>query len=147
MTLNPWRRQEPLDDAELARLLPAPGDPALPHDRQLLIEEQLMREIQQGTPQPPRQRPAPLGDAWSTLPSPSRLSLWPVAPSPPPPCWATRPPRCTTWFAATAWANRPTTYTSTRIPRRCRSQARLYQTAAPGSALRWIPAPCSGRSA
>ncbi|MFD7261187.1 hypothetical protein [Streptomyces sp. NPDC059874] len=45
MTLNPWRRQEPLDLAELARLLPAPGDPALPPDRRLLIEGRLMDEI------------------------------------------------------------------------------------------------------
>jgi hypothetical protein len=47
MKLNPWRRQEPLDHAELARLLPAPGDPVLPPDRQLLLEEHLMREMRQ----------------------------------------------------------------------------------------------------
>lgn len=47
MTLNLWRRQEPLDHSEWARLLPAPVAPALPHDRQLLLEEQLMQEIQQ----------------------------------------------------------------------------------------------------
>jgi hypothetical protein len=47
MKLNPWRRQEPLDHAELARLLPAPGDPVLPPDRQLLLEEYLMRETWQ----------------------------------------------------------------------------------------------------
>jgi hypothetical protein len=46
MTLDPWRRHESLDHAELARLLPAPGDPALPNDRQLLLEDHLMREIQ-----------------------------------------------------------------------------------------------------
>lgn len=45
MTLNPWRRPEPPDRAELAGLLPAPGDPALPPDRRLLLEEHLMREI------------------------------------------------------------------------------------------------------
>ncbi|WP_329379303.1 hypothetical protein OG625_12460 [Streptomyces sp. NBC_01351] len=45
MTLNPWRRQEPLDLAELARLLPAPGEPDLPPERRLLIEGQLMDEI------------------------------------------------------------------------------------------------------
>ncbi|MGY0060548.1 hypothetical protein ACWY4P_29080 [Streptomyces sp. LZ34] len=60
MTLNPWRRRhEPLDHAELARLLPAPGDPALPPDRHLLLGDHLMREIQhqQNTPAasaPPR---------------------------------------------------------------------------------------------
>ncbi|MER5768942.1 CU044_5270 family protein [Streptomyces sp. NPDC001985] len=47
MNRTPWRRrQEPLDHAELARLLPAPGDPDLPRDRRRLLEEQLMREIQ-----------------------------------------------------------------------------------------------------
>lgn len=47
MTLDPRRRQEPLDLAELARLLPAPGDPVLPPDRRLRLEEHLMSEIQQ----------------------------------------------------------------------------------------------------
>ncbi|MEV7521331.1 hypothetical protein [Streptomyces sp. NPDC091371] len=57
MTLNPWRRQEPLDHAELARLLPAPGDPALPQDRRLLLEEHLMREIRQEQPTPDASTP------------------------------------------------------------------------------------------
>lgn len=47
MTRSPRRRQEPLDHSELDRLLPAPTAPALPHDRQLLLEEQLMRQIEQ----------------------------------------------------------------------------------------------------
>ncbi|MDX2565293.1 hypothetical protein PV371_37555 [Streptomyces sp. TX20-6-3] len=46
MTLNPWRKHEPLDHAELARLLPAPGTSALPSDLHLLLEEHLMNEIQ-----------------------------------------------------------------------------------------------------
>ncbi|MET8509673.1 hypothetical protein ABZV60_34435 [Streptomyces sp. NPDC004787] len=54
MTLNLWRQYEPLDHTELARLLPAPGVPALPPDRQLLLEEHLMRETQhQQTPTVP----------------------------------------------------------------------------------------------
>ncbi|MFI6285712.1 CU044_5270 family protein [Streptomyces sp. NPDC051018] len=57
MTRTPWRRkQEPLDHAELARLLPAPGDPDLSRDRRRLLEEYLMREIQQ-TPEPKPVRP------------------------------------------------------------------------------------------
>lgn len=42
MIFIPWRRQEPLDHAELARLLPAPGDPVLSDDRQRLLEDHLM---------------------------------------------------------------------------------------------------------
>ncbi|MFJ2774034.1 CU044_5270 family protein [Streptomyces sp. NPDC087300] len=56
MTRTPWRRSarrparhEPLDHAELARLLPAPADPALSADRQLLLERHLMNRIQQRT--------------------------------------------------------------------------------------------------
>ncbi|MFE4623520.1 CU044_5270 family protein [Streptomyces mirabilis] len=40
------RREESLSHAELARLLPAPGDPHLSLDRHLLLEEHLMSEIQ-----------------------------------------------------------------------------------------------------
>lgn len=40
-----WRREEPLDHAELARLLPAPGDPELSSDRLNGLEEHLMTEI------------------------------------------------------------------------------------------------------
>jgi hypothetical protein len=47
MTLNLWRRREPLDPAELARLLPAPGAPALAPDRHLLLEEHVMHQIKQ----------------------------------------------------------------------------------------------------
>ncbi|TDT95381.1 hypothetical protein EDD99_7209 [Streptomyces sp. 846.5] len=36
-------------DEELARLLPAPGDPELPGDRHALLREHLMREIQSDT--------------------------------------------------------------------------------------------------
>ncbi|MCX4507801.1 CU044_5270 family protein [Streptomyces anulatus] len=39
------RREEPLDHAELARLLPAPGDPELSSDRLNSLEEHLMTEI------------------------------------------------------------------------------------------------------
>ncbi|MFD5344222.1 hypothetical protein ACFWJY_10705, partial [Streptomyces anulatus] len=39
------RREEPLDHAELARLLPAPGDPELSSDRLNGLEEHLMTEI------------------------------------------------------------------------------------------------------
>ncbi|MEU8674674.1 CU044_5270 family protein [Streptomyces sp. NPDC048560] len=47
MNRTPWRRRtEPLDHAELAGLLPAPGDPVLPHGRMTTLEEHLMNEIQ-----------------------------------------------------------------------------------------------------
>ncbi|MET9410830.1 CU044_5270 family protein [Streptomyces sp. NPDC002935] len=53
------RREESLDHAELARLLPAPGDPHLSLDRHLLLEEHLMSEIQPAAPAPaPSRRPA-----------------------------------------------------------------------------------------
>ncbi|MFJ8507431.1 CU044_5270 family protein [Streptomyces avermitilis] len=53
------RREESLDHAELARLLPAPGDPHLSLDRHLLLEEHLMSEIQPTAPAPaPSRRPA-----------------------------------------------------------------------------------------
>lgn len=42
MIFNPWRRVEPLDHTELARLLPAPSDPVLSEDRQRLLEDFLM---------------------------------------------------------------------------------------------------------
>ncbi|MET9769186.1 CU044_5270 family protein [Streptomyces sp. NPDC006415] len=46
MIRTPWRRRdEPLDHAELARLLPAPGDPELSSDRLSGLEEHLMTEI------------------------------------------------------------------------------------------------------
>lgn len=44
------RREESLGHAELARLLPAPGDPHLSLDRHLLLEEHLMSEIQPTAP-------------------------------------------------------------------------------------------------
>ncbi|WP_327331417.1 CU044_5270 family protein [Streptomyces anulatus] len=44
------RREEPLDHAELARLLPAPGDPELSSDRLNGLEEHLMTEIRSLTP-------------------------------------------------------------------------------------------------
>ncbi|QNE74084.1 hypothetical protein F0344_05220 [Streptomyces finlayi] len=48
MNRTPWRRRpEPLDHAELAGLLPVPGDPVLSHDRMTMLEEHLMNEIQQ----------------------------------------------------------------------------------------------------
>ncbi|WP_121704312.1 CU044_5270 family protein [Streptomyces sp. E5N298] len=52
MTRRTSRRQEPLDDAKLSRLLPAPGDPQLSPDRHLLLEEHLMNEIQRTAPAP-----------------------------------------------------------------------------------------------
>ncbi|MEU4093971.1 CU044_5270 family protein [Streptomyces sp. NPDC026673] len=53
------RREESLDHAELARLLPAPGDPHLSLDRHLLLEEHLMNEIESTAPAPaPSRRPA-----------------------------------------------------------------------------------------
>ncbi|MGW4031958.1 CU044_5270 family protein [Streptomyces sp. NPDC004838] len=57
MNRTPWRRpQEPLDHVELARLLPAPGDPDLSPDRRRLLQEHLMSEIQR-TPNPKSVRP------------------------------------------------------------------------------------------
>ncbi|MFE2551215.1 CU044_5270 family protein [Streptomyces sp. NPDC059355] len=48
MIRNKWRRDdEPLDHAELGRLLPPPGSPDLPLDRRSLLEEHLMNEIRQ----------------------------------------------------------------------------------------------------
>ncbi|GGW39471.1 CU044_5270 family protein [Streptomyces xantholiticus] len=52
------RREESLDHAELARLLPAPGDPHLSLDRHLLLEEHLMNEIQHTAPAPAPSRRA-----------------------------------------------------------------------------------------
>ncbi|MCX5233070.1 hypothetical protein [Streptomyces sp. NBC_00233] len=52
MTFNPWRRREQLDHTELVWLLPAPGDPVLSPDRQLLLEDYLMNEIRQAIPEP-----------------------------------------------------------------------------------------------
>ncbi|MER6435863.1 CU044_5270 family protein [Streptomyces sp. NPDC001185] len=46
------RREESLDYAELARLLPAPADPYLSPDRHLLLEEHLMNELQSAAPTP-----------------------------------------------------------------------------------------------
>lgn len=43
------RREEPLDHAELTRLLPAPGDPELSSDRLNRLEEHLMTEIRNRT--------------------------------------------------------------------------------------------------
>ncbi|WP_028800016.1 CU044_5270 family protein [Streptomyces sp. 142MFCol3.1] len=61
MTRKKSRREEPLDYAELARLLPTPGDPHLSLDRHLLLEEHLMSEIQRTAPASapaPARRPA-----------------------------------------------------------------------------------------
>ncbi|MEV6975996.1 CU044_5270 family protein [Kitasatospora sp. NPDC093806] len=58
MIRNPWRRTEPLDHAELARLLPAPADPRLAPERRDLLEEFLMNEIHQSEPaSAPTRRP------------------------------------------------------------------------------------------
>ncbi|SEO68293.1 hypothetical protein [Actinacidiphila rubida] len=45
MIINPWRRVKPLDHAELAQLLPAPGDPVLSEGRQRLLEDFLMSKL------------------------------------------------------------------------------------------------------
>ncbi|WP_338675031.1 hypothetical protein V1460_20080 [Streptomyces sp. SCSIO 30461] len=55
MIINPWWRQEPLDHTELARLLPAPGDPVLSNDRQHLLEDFLMSNVTED-PRPVRPR-------------------------------------------------------------------------------------------
>lgn len=46
------KQGESLDHAELARLLPAPTDPQLTRDRQLLLEEHLLNEIHASNPTP-----------------------------------------------------------------------------------------------
>ncbi len=67
MMRNLWQgRRSPAGREELAALLPAPGEPVLPPDRRLHLEEHLMREItleqetrQEATPSaptPPRRR-------------------------------------------------------------------------------------------
>ncbi|MEV5982716.1 CU044_5270 family protein [Streptomyces sp. NPDC052114] len=80
MMRAPWSRsarQEPLDHVELARLLPAPGDPALSPDRQLLLERHLMTHIQQQTgPSSPEFPAAPAGPA----PRPLRRALFIAVP-------------------------------------------------------------------
>ncbi|MBW5483377.1 hypothetical protein GPJ59_16140, partial [Streptomyces bambusae] len=50
MIRRTWRRDESLDHAELGRLLPPPGSPELPLDRQRLLEEHLMSEIRRSAP-------------------------------------------------------------------------------------------------
>ncbi|MCC0094413.1 CU044_5270 family protein [Streptomyces flavotricini] len=63
MIRNMWRRDdEPLDHAELGRLLPPPGSPDLPLDRQSLLEEHLMNEIRQTTATATAPPPVPAGD-------------------------------------------------------------------------------------
>ncbi|MFF0478310.1 CU044_5270 family protein [Streptomyces sp. NPDC004284] len=47
-----WKRTEPLDHAELARLLPAPSAPPLPDGRQSQLEEHLLNEIRTPAPAP-----------------------------------------------------------------------------------------------
>ncbi|MFJ8444344.1 CU044_5270 family protein [Kitasatospora griseola] len=67
MIRNPRRRNEPLDHAELARLLPAPADPCLAADRRRLLEEHLMNEIHRSDPAP---APVP-----APVPAPARRPL------------------------------------------------------------------------
>ncbi|WP_435975566.1 CU044_5270 family protein [Streptomyces sp. Qhu_M48] len=50
MTREFWKRTEPLDQAELARLLPAPSASRMPLDRQLLLEEYLLNEFRTTAP-------------------------------------------------------------------------------------------------
>jgi hypothetical protein len=50
MNAFPRRSTDPVDTAELGRLLPAPADPDLPSDRHRLLREHLMREIHQHDP-------------------------------------------------------------------------------------------------
>ncbi|MFJ9448317.1 CU044_5270 family protein [Kitasatospora sp. NPDC101235] len=59
MIRTPWQRPQAPDPAELARLLPAPGDPALPRDRHHQLEEFLMAQIQQQAVPAPAAPPAP----------------------------------------------------------------------------------------
>ncbi|WDV52408.1 CU044_5270 family protein [Streptomyces coeruleorubidus] len=49
----------PAEREELARLLPSPGEPVLPSDRQSLLKDHLMREITQGTDPRPIAPPRP----------------------------------------------------------------------------------------
>ncbi|MCP9944037.1 CU044_5270 family protein [Streptomyces somaliensis] len=58
MIRKPRTQAEPLDHAQLARLLPAPPVSPLPRDRQLQIEEHLLNEIRTSAPAPaPGRRP------------------------------------------------------------------------------------------
>ncbi|MFI0982769.1 CU044_5270 family protein [Streptomyces sp. NPDC021093] len=52
MIRKKWRTEVPPDRAELARLLPPPGDPHLSLDRTRLLEEHLLNEIQHHSPAP-----------------------------------------------------------------------------------------------
>lgn len=49
MNADPRTHSEPDEREELARLLPPPGDPALPPGRHHALKEHLMREIDRGT--------------------------------------------------------------------------------------------------
>lgn len=72
MNRTPWRRSgEPLDHAEMAGLLPAPGDPVLPHDRMTTLEEHLMNEIRQAQDQRAAETPQSPRDMTLPLPQPS----------------------------------------------------------------------------
>lgn len=56
MNAIPRRRSEPVDTAELGRLLPPPADPDLPSDRHRLLREHLMSEIHQDPATSPDRR-------------------------------------------------------------------------------------------
>lgn len=90
MMFNPWRRVDPLDHTELARLLPAPGDPVLSEDRQRLLEDFLMSNATQDAPRVRSRRlavrlavPAALAAALAaTVFAVNRVSAGPPSPAP-----------------------------------------------------------------
>nr|WSW57577.1 CU044_5270 family protein [Streptomyces sp. NBC_00998] len=59
MIRRTWRRDESPDHAELGRLLPPPGNPDLPLDRQRLLEEHLMNEFRSSAPDTAPGTPSP----------------------------------------------------------------------------------------
>ncbi|MFF2040461.1 CU044_5270 family protein [Kitasatospora sp. NPDC058170] len=73
MIRNTQRRDEPLDHAELARLLPAPADPHVAPERLLLLEEHFMDEVHRTHPDTAS---APVSaPAAASAPAPARRPL------------------------------------------------------------------------
>ncbi|WP_328869438.1 CU044_5270 family protein [Streptomyces sp. NBC_00287] len=64
MNTDPRRRNEPAEYADLAELLPAPGNPVLPQDRHTVLKEHLMRQFTE------EQSPAPKPTARELLERP-----------------------------------------------------------------------------
>ncbi|MFJ2812320.1 CU044_5270 family protein [Streptomyces sp. NPDC087294] len=75
MNTNPLRREQPLDQHELAELLPAPGRPVLAQDRHRVLREHLMEHITREH----ESRPEQSGAAATPPPSPVRRRLLLVA--------------------------------------------------------------------